>query len=388
MSEYQYYEFQAIDKPLTDKDRQALRNLSTRARITSTSFVNEYHWGDFKGDPLKLVEKYFDAFLYFANWGTHWFMLRIPRKLIDVELAKKYCIGESATIYEKDDYLIFEFQVETEDYEDYYEFEEDESQLSSLISLRSDIIHGDYRCLYLAWLLCVQTGEIENDSFEPPVPANLKNLNAPLKSFVDFMKIDADLIEAAAENSVSEEKKIIGNAEELKSWVATLSEGEKNEIIFQLISEKEQHLGKTLMQRFEKSISTENTSLSGLKPRKAYELLEMTETIAKERERREAEQKAAEKARKDKEVKEKREKYLNDLAKREDKAWKKVNELVDSKKPANYDEAVKLLVDLRELNVRERKQDKFKEGLHEISEKHSKKPSFIERLKSAGLVKL
>ena len=59
MSEYQYYEFNAVDKPLTEKDMQALRDLSTRARITPTSFVNEYNWGDFKGIPLKLVEKYF-----------------------------------------------------------------------------------------------------------------------------------------------------------------------------------------------------------------------------------------------------------------------------------------------------------------------------------------
>jgi len=54
MSEYQYYEFKAVDKPLTEKDMQALRNLSTRARITPTSFVNEYNWGDFKGNLLKL----------------------------------------------------------------------------------------------------------------------------------------------------------------------------------------------------------------------------------------------------------------------------------------------------------------------------------------------
>jgi hypothetical protein len=52
MSEYQYYEFKAVDKPLTEKDMQALRNLSTRARITPTSFVNEYNWGDFKGMSL------------------------------------------------------------------------------------------------------------------------------------------------------------------------------------------------------------------------------------------------------------------------------------------------------------------------------------------------
>ncbi|RWM92249.1 MAG: hypothetical protein EOR84_19700 [Mesorhizobium sp.] len=38
MSEYQYYEFQAVDHPLSEADRQLLRGLSTRARITATSF--------------------------------------------------------------------------------------------------------------------------------------------------------------------------------------------------------------------------------------------------------------------------------------------------------------------------------------------------------------
>ena len=67
MSEYQYYEFKAVDKPLSEKDMRALRNISTRAQITPTGFVNEYNWGDFKGNPLKLVEQYFDVFLYVAN---------------------------------------------------------------------------------------------------------------------------------------------------------------------------------------------------------------------------------------------------------------------------------------------------------------------------------
>ena len=61
MSEYQYYEFAAVDKPLNEKDMRALRNLSSRAQITPTSFVNEYNWGDFKGKPLSLVEKYFES---------------------------------------------------------------------------------------------------------------------------------------------------------------------------------------------------------------------------------------------------------------------------------------------------------------------------------------
>lgn len=43
MSEYQYYEFLALDRPLASKQRAELRSLSTRAEITATRFVNEYH---------------------------------------------------------------------------------------------------------------------------------------------------------------------------------------------------------------------------------------------------------------------------------------------------------------------------------------------------------
>src|ERR1043166_5567005 len=85
MSEYQYCEFLAIDRPLDDAALEHVRSLSSRAEITPTSFVNVYHYGDFRGNPDKLVEKYYDAFLYLANWGTRRLMLRMPRGLVDVE---------------------------------------------------------------------------------------------------------------------------------------------------------------------------------------------------------------------------------------------------------------------------------------------------------------
>ncbi len=75
MSEYQWYEFVALDKPLSDSEMAALRAISTRAEITPTRFWNEYNWGDLEADPAVLLAKYFDAHLYFANWGTHRFML-------------------------------------------------------------------------------------------------------------------------------------------------------------------------------------------------------------------------------------------------------------------------------------------------------------------------
>ena len=83
MSEYQYYEFLAVDRPLTAAEQAEVRQLSTRARITATSFTNEYHWGDFKGSADQMMQRFYDAHLYLANWGTHRIMLRLPRTLLD-----------------------------------------------------------------------------------------------------------------------------------------------------------------------------------------------------------------------------------------------------------------------------------------------------------------
>jgi hypothetical protein len=52
--------------------------------------------------------------------------------------------------------------------------------MGSLMSLRSDLLRGDLRCLYLGWLLCAQNEEFGKDELEPAAPAGLGELSAPL----------------------------------------------------------------------------------------------------------------------------------------------------------------------------------------------------------------
>jgi hypothetical protein len=134
MSEYQYYEFQAVDRPLTTREMAALRKVSTRAKITPTRFVNHYDWGDFKGNPSAWMEKYFDGFLYLANWGTRQLMLRIPRAALDLKTAKRYCGGGPAVARLKGRFLLLAF---TTDEEGADGWDDDGSGwLSSLMALR------------------------------------------------------------------------------------------------------------------------------------------------------------------------------------------------------------------------------------------------------------
>src|SRR5690606_30985010 len=98
MSEYQYYEFQAIDRRLTPAEMQQLRTFSSRAHITATCFTNEYQWGDFKGDEDAWMDRYFDAFLYFSNWGTRTLKFRLPAGLLASRGARDYCDGNSLSL--------------------------------------------------------------------------------------------------------------------------------------------------------------------------------------------------------------------------------------------------------------------------------------------------
>ncbi|WP_182455826.1 hypothetical protein [Streptacidiphilus sp. P02-A3a] len=114
MSEYQYYGFLAIDRPLTCDEQEQLRALSTRARITATSFTNEYQWGNFRGDPRRMVERYYDAHLYLTNWGTRQVILRVPKGPLTLRALEPYCVDECVVAWTTKTHLVLDLRSEDE----------------------------------------------------------------------------------------------------------------------------------------------------------------------------------------------------------------------------------------------------------------------------------
>ncbi|MCY3750978.1 MAG: hypothetical protein OXG54_06215 [Gammaproteobacteria bacterium] len=167
MSEYQYYEFLAVDQPLGKEDIAALRALSTRARITATSFTNHYNWGSFRGDPMKLMARWFDLHLYFANWMSRRLMIRLPKRLLDKTRLLTFlrdvgCIeietsGENVIIDIWHDYEPSESSGD----------DDGSGWLSGLAPLRADLLSGDWRIFYLLWLGEVQAGTVKDHETEP-----------------------------------------------------------------------------------------------------------------------------------------------------------------------------------------------------------------------------
>lgn len=235
MSEYQYYEFLAVDRPLDDRQQAEVRALSTRARITATSFTNEYHWGNFRGDPRKMMERYYDAHLYVTNWGTHQVMLCLPRALLSLEAAEQYCIDPHVTAWASGEHLILDMMSEDES-GDWAEGAED--SLSAIVGVRGELAAGDLRPLYLAWLAGWGTWERDEDAFdydeedelEPPVPAGLGALTAPQRALADFLRLDAGLLTIAAQASPPPAEPE-DDPRKLASWIKNLPAGDKDTLL-------------------------------------------------------------------------------------------------------------------------------------------------------------
>ncbi len=77
--------------------------------------------------------------------------------------------------------------------------------------------------------------------------------------------------------------------------------------------------------------------------------------------------------------------YLDGLAGREDELWGRIESLVAVKRQAEYAEAGRLLTSLRDLAARQQKVETFEAQLVVLRARNGKKPSFLDRLKRAGL---
>jgi hypothetical protein len=362
MSEYQCHEFVALDRPLTEKQMAELRAISTRAEISPTRFWNEYHWGDLKADPRKLMERYFDAHLYFANWGASRLMLRLPKARVDVKALGPYFGGKHAVrLTSVGEHVLLDLRSDTEEPE--YD-ERGEGSLGALSPLRTELMQGDLRPAYLAWLFAVNADDLDDDTEEPPVPTGLAELTVAQEAMVDFMLIDPDLVAAAASGSA----RGTDDGAPFRRWVAALSAKEKDTWLRRAADEPDLALGGELLRAFR---ATARERQSGAR-RTVGELRAFAESRRAEREGAEAARAAKAKAA----AEAARQRQLNKLAREGDGAWTKLEKLVEAR---SYDEAVTLAVDLRDLATRDGAPADFAARLKAMRKRQLRRRAFFDR---------
>jgi hypothetical protein len=388
LSEYQYYEFQALDRPLTEQEQAYIHTLSSRVELTPVQAVFVYHYGDFRADPLDVLETCFDALLYVANWGAKRLAFRFPKDIVDHGALTRYCMPEELTLTTTEQHVLLDINLYEEEGGDWIEAE---GLLSALAPLRNDLLRGDLRALYLAWLKVAPHMELWEDDpdiadglsdgeaeaaespLEPPVPPGLGQLSAPLHAFVEFFEIDQDLIAAAAEASPP-----LDMADEpVEQWVAMLPEAERTAFLVR-VARGEPHVGMQLMRRLrELGRGAGQGGIMAAPPRRTFAAL-LAKAEERERRRKAEEQRKAERARLQR---------IEALAQREPAAWSQVTALIEQKRARPYDEAVALLKELRALANHRGQQAQFAARIDEIRSSYANRPAFLDRLQRAGLIK-
>jgi hypothetical protein len=372
MSEYQYYEFQAIDRPLGEADREALRALSSRARITATSFTNHYEWGDFRGDPKKFMDRYFDLHLYLANWGARRLMIRVPKRLIDVSRLDSFLRDiEWVGVSEKGDNLIFDIcrdEVEP----DTYDWDDGSGWLAALAPLRTDVLSGDLRLFYLLWLAAIEEKGIDDGAIEPL--SGVGPLTGALEAFAEFFAVDPDLMAAATERTCDAGSGGISR-DAARAALVAMPEREKTELLLRLV-EGDPHVAAELKSRVRMSGAQPSAGL-----RSAGDLRARAAAIREERAREEAEKREAERRRKAKEAEKAQRARLEALKRRGMAVWSDIETEVERRNPPGYEAAVSLLRDLKALATDQGTLADFARRLEAIHERHARKGKFIERLK-------
>jgi hypothetical protein len=373
MSEYQYYEFQAIDRPLSEADRQALRDLSTRARITATSFTNSYEWGDFKGDPAKLMERWFDLHLYLANWGSRRLMIRLPKRLVDRRVLDPF-LGEvdCVTLWVSGENLIVDISCDEVEFEDW---DDGSGWLAALAPLRAEILAGDLRLFYLLWLTAVQAEVFEADQPEP-IPG-IGPMSASLEAFAEFFGIDSDLVQAAAERSAVAMASAM-SAEAVEGIISAMTDTAKTTMLSRLFG-GDPHVAVELRAKVRNRMASD-ADAPPIVARTVGELLARAAAIGLAREQASAEKLAAEHKRREKEAEKARRARLLATARRGEGVWREVDAEIERRNAAAYDKAVGLLLDLQAIAKERGTIEDFLRRLHTIREKHVRKERFIERL--------
>jgi hypothetical protein len=372
MSEYQYYEFQAIDRPLDRAAQDALRAVSSRARITASSFTNHYEWGDLKGDPRQFMERWFDLHLYLANWGTRRLMMRVPKRFLDRAAVAPFLRHvDWVDVRASGDNVIVD--IHPEEMEPEGDWDDGAGRLAALAPLRADVLSGDLRLFYLLWLMAVQYELVPDDDVEP-LPG-IAPLTGPLGAFAAFFLIDDDLVQAAAEAGAADAP-LSGDV--LREALAAIAEDEKTALLLRVV-EGDSHVAAELRRR----VRT-HQALPAAPLRTAGALRARARAIGEARDRAEAERREAERRREAEQAEKARRVRLGALRQRGDDVWREIEAEIEQRNASGYDKAAGLLADLQALAAEAGSGDIFARRLASIRARHERKRTFIERLAALG----
>lgn len=382
MSEYQYYEFAAIERPLTSVEIAELRAVSTRAVITPSSFVNHYDWGNLKADPEDWMRRYFDAFVYTANWCSCRLALRVPLSAFGKSELKPFATKYSLTVEAGDDHWILDWTLD--DSEDYDRFAEEDGSgwMRRLAPLRDELLRGDLRPLYLGWLAGAGSGEVREGAPEPEVPAGLSELSPPQQALVEFLEVDPDMLAAAAAESTHVLRSDAAEGHRIDAWLGEWSRDEMVAVLKLITQGLGYEAERRVRSRHAAWLKSQRSSVVAATGRRSVaELRELAKSASVVRMDREAKERAKQEA----EHRRQREIQLRRMMTDVDKYWETIDVQAKRGSASGYGQAVRVLADLAEGYALTSSSKEFERALRRFLVRHATRGALLRRLTEAGL---
>lgn len=404
MSEYQRYEFMTVDRPLTPAELEEVENLSSHIEASATRAIIEYHWGDFKYNPIKVLRQFFDGFLYWANWGSPRLAFRFPHGILPADLIDDYDIENVVTFAQYKDYDILAIHFgEMEPPDEWVEY-----SLGSLIAIRDELMAGDQRALYIVWLAGYpinggyysddydeededededyyededyedeEEGEDRDTSEDhgtriPPVPPDFGKLTAAQRALAALLQVSSELLTAAARHSQSTQPT---PDDDFASWIRLLSEKQRDDYLLRL-TRNEPGLSRLLVRELRALGHPETSATTPAGERISYDtLLAESRSIKAKLERERRERAEAE-----------RQRHLQDVHKHQDIYWHQATQAAERGVSSGYNEATQVLIELREVARQYQEMQQFQERFNNWVQAHQRRPALLKRLRENRFV--
>lgn len=381
MSEYQYYEFAAIDQPLTRAEMEELRAVSTRAKITPTGFVNHYEWGDLKADPADWMRRYFDAFVHTANWCSCRLALRVPLAIFSKAELKPYATKHALAIKASDKHWIFDWTLnESQDYDRFAE-EDGNGWMRRLLPLRNELLRGDLRSLYLGWLADTGGGELRDDALEPDVPPGLAELSPAQQALIEFLGIDPDMLAAASAGSAPVGRAEVEDDSCLDAWLGDWSRDNMAVVLKLIATGQGQEAERRVRFHHAAWLKAHRAFAPVARKRTLAELRELAKSASGHRLEREAQERAMREA----ENRRQREDYLRRLMTDVKQHWEAIEVQAKRGSASGYGQAVRAIADLAEGYRLTSSPKEFERALRHFLVRHATRGALLRRLTEAGL---
>lgn len=382
MSEYQYYEFAAIDRPLARAEMAQLRTVSTRAEITPSGFVNHYEWGDLKADPADWMRHYFDAFVYTANWCSCRLALRVPLTTFRKADLKPFAVRHALTVEASDAHWVIDWSLDESGNYDRFSTEDGSGWMRRLAPLRDELLRGDLRPLYIGWLAEASRDELGDDALEPEVPPGLSELSLPQQALADFLEIDHDMLAAAMAGSGRVAQDDVAQPGHIDAWLSEWPRDEMAAVLKLIAQGQGQVAERQVRSRHAAWLKAQHPSPAAAAVRRSVsQLRETARSASGVRVEREAKERAKQEA----ERHQQHESALRLLMADVDKRWAAIDAQAQRGSASGYEQAVRTLAELADGYALTSSAKEFDRALRRWLVRHATRGALLRRLTEAGL---